>query len=80
MLHRSIFWPAQTLGGYMNCQCGGTTAERKATYRGTDMTYECCAGCGRCGEWRLVRSGEVLASGHEARARFKSLLANPTSP
>lgn len=57
----------------MNCPCGGMTAERKATHRGTDLTYECCAGCGRCGQWLLMRGGEVLAAGIEAQRRFGAM-------
>ncbi len=56
----------------MQCNCGGMTAQRVATHRGTDLLYECCAGCGRCGQWLLMRAGAVLAQGEQARQEFEA--------
>lgn len=56
----------------MQCPCGGMTLERIATWRGTDLTYQRCPACGRCGSWLLVRAGEVTATGREAQARFEA--------
>ena len=59
----------------MQCDCGGITETRTATYRGTDLDYERCKGCGRCGQWLLLRNGELLASGIEAQRRFNVIKA-----
>lgn len=36
------------------------------------MTFERCTGCGRCGQWLLLRNGKVLASGTEAQLNVLS--------
>lgn len=56
----------------MQCPCGGTTLERVATWRGTDLVYQRCPACGRCGSWLLVRDGRVLAHGLEAQREFEA--------
>lgn len=64
----------------MNCPCGGTTTGQKATCRGAHLLYECCGGCGRCGQWVLIRDGRLLAVGEHAREQLEALRASRSRP
>lgn len=60
------------------CPCGGFTVARIAKEKDAILNYEECGSCGRCGDYRLLIAGEVVAKEQTARRLFQDANAIDT--
>lgn len=57
----------------IGCPCGGFTVKAQERCGRLVLKYQRCGACNRCGRWVLEEARNTVASGEDARRRFREM-------